>query len=102
MGRHRLCRLCEIKEININEIEINSDIKIPDGTADGQTLRWEADAPGSWQATDSLVVADSGNVGIGTGSPAQKLVVQDGRVDVDQTTDFGIKLSMLPWGGLLV
>jgi hypothetical protein len=44
------------------------------GTADGQTLRWEADSS-AWEATSNLVVADSGNVGIGTASPARALEV---------------------------
>ena len=40
---------------------------VQDGTADGQTLRWEAD-DSQWQASSALVVDDAGNVGIG--SPA--------------------------------
>jgi hypothetical protein len=47
---------------------------VPDGTADGQTLRWEADTS-TWDASSALIVDDAGNVGIGTTAPDAKLEV---------------------------
>jgi hypothetical protein len=38
---------------------------VPDGTADGQTLRWEVDS-GEWEASSDLIVNDAGNVLINT------------------------------------
>ena len=47
---------------------------IENGTADGNTLRWEA-STGRWEETTSLVVADDGNVGIGAADPLYRLGV---------------------------
>ena len=47
---------------------------IENGTADGNTLRWES-STGRWEENTSLVVADNGNVGIGNTTPGVPLIV---------------------------
>jgi hypothetical protein len=53
---------------------------LPDGT-NGQIIRYGV----SWEASSALVVADDGNVGIGTDTPGNRLAVQS---DID--TNLGV------------
>ena len=55
---------------------IDEGAQIPDGTADGQTLRYNLTDDG-WEASSALVVDSSGNVGIGTDAPTTRLSVFD-------------------------
>ena len=56
---------------------------VPDGTAEGQTLRWD-NTGSEWESTSDLVVDSSGNVGIGVTNPDEQLVV-DGTAKVQST-----------------
>ena len=49
---------------------------IENGTADGNTLRWEA-STGRWEENTSLVITDAGNVGRGTAAPTAPMHIQD-------------------------
>jgi hypothetical protein len=64
------------------------------GSADGQTLRWEADTS-TWDATSDLVIDDAGNVGIGTTTPDSKFVVSD-------AGGFGVEVLPSSAGGSVI
>ena len=51
---------------------------VPDGTAEGQTLRWN-NTGSEWEETSNLVVASSGDVGIGSSATTnRRLTVESG------------------------
>lgn len=66
---------------------------VPDGTAEGQTLRWD-NTGSEWEATSDLVVDSSGDVGIGTSSPSSTLEVS---APSGEGITFGVRSTATDW-----